>query len=43
MQNPKDGNKQPQTRPVYVIFNELPKANNHRLGENSPDLVTLIT
>jgi hypothetical protein len=24
-----------------VIFNKLPKVNNHPLGENSPNLVTL--
>jgi hypothetical protein len=24
-----------------AIFNKLPKANNHPLGENSPNLVTL--
>jgi hypothetical protein len=25
-----------------VIFNLLPKVNNHPLGENSPNLVTLV-
>jgi hypothetical protein len=28
-------------RTAYVIFGKLPNVNNHPLGENSPNLVTL--
>jgi hypothetical protein len=27
---------------TFVIFKKLPKANNHQMGENSPNLVTLM-
>jgi hypothetical protein len=31
----------PETCAASVIFNPLPKVNNHPFGENSPNLVTL--
>jgi hypothetical protein len=29
-------------RAISVIFKKLPKVNNHPMGENSPNLVTLL-
>jgi hypothetical protein len=33
---------QPKVWATYVNFKNLPKINNHPLGENSPNLVTLL-
>jgi hypothetical protein len=36
------GKSSPKLRAISVIFQKLPKANNRPLGENSPNLVTLL-
>jgi hypothetical protein len=35
------GKKKPKLLATSVIIEKLPKVNNHPLGENSPNLVTL--
>jgi hypothetical protein len=36
------GEKKAKMRSTSVIFIKLPKVNSHPMGENSPDLVTLL-
>jgi hypothetical protein len=35
------GKKKPNTWAISVIFKKVPKVNNHPIGKNSPNLVTL--
>jgi hypothetical protein len=41
MQNPNHGKSSTKMWAISVIFNELPKVNNPKFGENSSNLVTL--
>jgi hypothetical protein len=41
MHNLNFGKKQPKNVGYFCFLKKLPKVNNYRLGENSPNLVTL--